>query len=195
MPDFVSIVIGMGVLVLVIWAANKFQKGRVSAMDAEEDAAKKRESDYQAFRDSLLAGTPLKPVSCDLLIGTDETAYFAQKGVKFLEVRPTTEMKHSGMAVNVGYGVSVAGGHTTSRDHDEWQSVCRGSLFVTDSRIIFNGENQNCILPLAGLLQVTADDTSVDISCEGREKFVSFADINGRIVRDLIIHLKGKCSR
>lgn len=195
MPDFVSIAMGMGALVLVMWAANKFQKGRVSAMDAEEDAAKERESDYQTFRNSLLAGIPLRPVSCDLLIGQDETAYFAQKGVEFLEVRVTTEMKHSGMAANVGYGVSVAGGHTTSRDHDEWQRVCRGSLFVTDSRIIFNGENQNCILPLGGILQVTADDTSIDISCEDREKFVSFADLNGRIVRDLIIYLKSKVKK
>lgn len=179
--------LALAVLALVvIWlvagisiARRIISKSRTRARD---EAAKNEYSRW--FDETARLGT-LPRVDVSVSLGADETCYLARRAT-LCEPRAVRTSVHAGGAVRVARGVTVGAGHTTSESHDEWREISSGILYVTDRRIIFDGDMINRVIDLRKLLSVEASTRRLTVSCASRQNTMVFVGLNALIARAVI---------
>ena len=77
-------------------------------------------------------------------------------------------------------------GSSHSESHDEWRELSSGVLYVTNRRIIFDGEKHNRTVKLSTIMSVQAEPLSIAVSTTNRQKTLLFTNVNGKIAQGVI---------
>lgn len=132
-------------------------------------------ADVEANGGKLPVRTP--PIRLD----AGETCRFMDLTARLYEPRAISSGRYGGGSIHIDQGVSIHTGRITTESHDEWRVTTRGALYVTDKRIIFNGEIADHIVPLRDILSVRAGYRDACVHLQTSSKPVAFGSINGQI--------------
>ena len=140
---------------------------------------------YQKWRASMERLGELPPCNIGLRLMSDETGYLKARAT-LCETRSVRNSTHTGGAIRIAKGITIGRGYSSSESHEEWRAITPGVLYVTNKRIVFDGEMQNRTIKLKDLISVQTAITQVAISTSTRQKTMLFDNLNGQIVRDII---------
>ena len=158
---------------------NKRQQALIKAADSE----------YRSWRCNIYRSGKLSAIPTSICLGKGEHCYY-KVSATLSEPKSIRKTTHFGGAVHVAKGVTLGGGNSISELHDEWRKISSGTLYVTNRRIIFDGDMQNRTVKLSELLSVLADARRIAISASNRQKTMLFSDLNGQIAHDIITILR-----
>ena len=147
-----------------------------------EKMANEQYSRWRAAMDQL---DELPPRNIGLRLMDDEIGYL-QVHATLCEPRSIRNSTHTGGAIRIAKGITIGRGYSSSESHEEWRQISPGMLYVTNKRIVFDGEMQNRTIKLKDLISVQTAITQVAISTSTRQKTMLFDNLNGQIVRDII---------
>ena len=83
-------------------------------------------------------------------------------------------------------GLGVFEGESRAESHDEWRRISTGVFYVTNKRIVFDGDTQSREIKLGNVISTNADYQSLSITSAKRQKPMKFCGLNGQIARDTI---------
>jgi hypothetical protein len=139
---------------------------------------------YQKWRKRVDANG-VGPVPVEIRLEKDESCYL-KAGAILCEPRAIRQSVHTGGAVRVMKGVSIGRAYSTSESHEEWRRIASGCLYVTNKRILFDGDMQNRTVKMKDVVSVQRGNDYVAISSDRRQKTMVFCGINGLIANDII---------
>ena len=148
------------------------------------------DNQYRKWRESVDRGGRIPPVAVGMHLAKGETAYL-QLRAALCEIRAVRNSTHTGGAFRIAKGVTVGRGYTTSESHDEWRQISTGVLYVTNKRLVFDGDMQNRVVKIDDVVSAQAGAAQVAITAASRQKTMLFDRINGQIVRDVIEMIQG----
>ncbi|MBI2031110.1 MAG: hypothetical protein HYT08_00690 [Candidatus Levybacteria bacterium] len=119
----------------------------------------------------------LPAISTQLLLKPQEEA-FVQTDSKLYETRAVSYHKSSGSggAVRIAKGVYVGGSSRSGKSESvqELKPIDEGTLILTNKRFVFDGKNENRIIPLDKIISIDPHIDSIEISAENRTKSMWF---------------------
>lgn len=143
------------------------------------------DAEYKRWRHDVAVRRGLQTVEAEVNLEAGERCHF-KTAATLAEPRAVRDTSHLGGAVRVAKGVAVLAGGSHSESHDEWRELSRGVLYVTNRRIIFDGEMHNRSIKLSTVMSLQAEPLSLAVSLSNRQKTVLFTGINGKIVQGVI---------
>lgn len=176
---FVVPIVGLLTFGIAYTIAQKRRRERLERLADEQ---------YRQWRAAIDQRGEIPPRNIGLRLMDDETGYL-ELHTTLCETRSIRNATHTGGAIRIAKGITIGRGYTTSEAHEEWRQISPGILYVTDKRIVFDGETQNRTIKLKDLISVQAALTQVAISTSARQKTMIFDNVNGQIVRDVIANL------
>ena len=184
----VSLIIfaGLAVIGLVIFLAKQIEAAR--ERKASESRQVRNLELYRKWR-KCVAENGVDPVPVEIRLEKDESCYL-NVGAILCEPRAVRQSVHTGGAVRVMKGVSIGRAYSTSESHDEWRRIASGRLYVTNKRILFDGDMQNRTVKMKDVVSVQHGNDYIAISSERRQKTMVFYGINGLIANDVINSLR-----
>ena len=170
--------------------------GAVIAKSVEEkQRASDAEVEFQKWVAAVEADGGKLPVydaaDLDVCLEEDETCYFAADGVTLCEPRSVRGGGYGGGGLRVAKGVMIHTGKFGAESREEWREVTAGTLYVTDRRIIFDGETKNRTVALSDLMSFKALGTCrVVVNSRKLQRPLAFASVNGQILVTVLESLK-----
>ena len=163
----------------------------VDAKQCEKDA----EAEFQKWVAAVEADGGQLPVydesDLDIRLKDDETCYFAADGVTLCEPRSIRGGGYGGGGLRVAKGVTIHTGNFGAESRDEWREVTTGTLYVTDQRIVFDGETKNRTVALEDLMSFkVSGKCRVILNSERLQKPFAFASVNGQILATVLNTLR-----
>ena len=184
-PDELAIFIGIiAFVILAIACICHLIYQQQQKMQEEKKDAVAREN-YKKWRIAVSQKGSISCVPTSICLSAGERCYLVST-VTLCETRAVRNSTHTGGAVHLAKGLTVGQGYTTSESHDEWRAISHGKLYVTNTRILFDGDMQNRSIKMKDLLSVDAAPRQLAISTTTRKKTMVFKGINGQIARDII---------
>lgn len=182
---FVAIAMGVGaVLALVVGAFVSARRER--KRDAQADAQ------YRAWLAHLRAsGGCLPEVAAPVRLRRGEACFFFEPCATLCELRAVRTGGYGGAGIRVAKGLTIHTGRFGSEAHDEWREVAHGLLYVTNERIVFDGDTKNRIVKLADLMSVHPASRNAVVNSQKLQKPFAFSSINGRIFATVVNSLVG----
>lgn len=167
----VGSVLGAIVLLIVVISTND------ETIDSRERVA---ETDLQmrirtkAFVDEVINNRRLEPVEC-LGIGMKpgERAYWKSPAI-MMETRTVRHYQSGSAGIRVAKGVYIGGTRGHSSPVDQWQEIDRGTIYVTNKRIVFDASKLHRNLELKKIVAYEHGRDGVRISVENRQKSMYF---------------------
>ena len=162
-------------------------------------AARKRErrrleerlnNQYVKWRAAIDRAGRLQPMAVGMHLSKGEVGYL-QLRTTLCETRSIRNSTHTGGAVRIAKGITVGRGYSTSESHEEWRQISTGVLYVTNKRLVFDGDMQNRVVKIDDVVSAQAGAAQVAITAASRQKTMLFDRINGQIVRDVIEMIQG----
>lgn len=120
-----------------------------------------------------------------------EEGYFCDTSAVLYEPRSVRTGNVGGASFRVAKGVTIHSGGFSSESHDEWRETSRGTLYVTNKRIIFDGEMKNRVIPIADVMSVSAGYRNAVVNSHKLQRPVAFDSINGQIFAGVVNALAG----
>ncbi|MBR3087253.1 MAG: hypothetical protein IKH04_12720 [Kiritimatiellae bacterium] len=114
-----------------------------------------------------------------LIMKKGECCYYCQTGVALFEVRSARTSTYAGASQGLGHGLRVGGGSGYSTSHDVWREVAVGTLTMTNMRVYFDGDKQDRNVALRDIMSINYSTTTIEISCEKRQRSMVFSVGNG----------------
>ena len=197
--DVVSVFDGPYTLPILGFAAGIFVIIGIGAVFAkkanEKQAAEDAEVEFQKWEAMVEANGGELPVyeadELDLRLAEDETCYFVADGVTLCEPRAVRAGGYAGGSVRTPSSVSIHSGRFEAESHDEWREVTRGTLYVTDQRIVFDGEIKNRTVKLEDLMSFKpAGKCRLVVNSERLQKPLAFATVNAQILATVLFTLR-----
>lgn len=174
---FVAVIVA--ILAAIHVCTRRRQRRQYQELVAAADA------EYRRWRHGVAVRRGLQTVEADVTLEAGERCHF--KTVATLaEPRAVRDTSHLGGAMRVARGVAVLAGSSHSESHDEWRELSSGVLYVTNRRIIFDGEMHNRSIKLSTVMSLQAEPLSLAVSLSNRQKTVLFTGINGKIAQGVI---------
>lgn len=99
----------------------------------------------------------------------DEHAFLSEEA-KLKEMRSFSVRSSSGMGVRLMKGVYLGKSSGTSRGQTELRDIDKGTLVFTNTRIIFDGNSENRVIPMDKILSMRPYLDAVEISIENKQK-------------------------
>jgi len=143
------------------------------------------DSQYRKWRESVDSVGRIPPMAVGMHLAKGETAYL-QLHAALCETRAVRHSTHTGGAFRIAKGVTVGRGYTTSESHEEWRQISTGILYVTNKRLVFDGDMQNRVVKIEDIVSAQASAAQVAITTTSRQKTMIFDRVNGQVVRDVI---------
>lgn len=84
--------------------------------------------------------------------------------------------------MRIAKGITVGRGYSTSESHEEWRPISTGTLYITNKRIVFDGDMQDRSVGIDSLISVQVGDIQAAITSSSRQKTMVFDMLNGRVV-------------
>ena len=171
-------------LIVAVFAAihvctRRKQKRQYQELVAAADA------EYKRWRHDVAVRRGLQTFDAEVSLEAGERCHY--KTVATLaEPRAVRDTSHLGGAMRVAKGVAVLAGSSHSESHDEWRELSSGVLYVTNRRIIFDGEMHSRSIKLSTVMSLQAEPLSLAVSLSNRQKTVLFTGINGKIAQGVI---------
>lgn len=161
---------------LIFWAKRKEelkkQKHQQMILDAEN------------YVNEVKDKKALPVIKSSIFLEKDENAFLEE----LTELKETRAIrKYSGGMRGVGFRVAKgvyigAGGRSgTSESHQEWRTIDRGNLIITNKRLVFNGNKENRTVPLKKIISVDVTLDLIEVAVEARNKTMIFSVKNGYI--------------
>ena len=174
----------IGILVLAVVIA--IVQGIMADARARKLDARANER-YQAWRREIDdAGGDLPECSLPIRLKQGEVGLYCAHNVELLEPRAVRTGGYGGGSIQVAKGVSIHSGRVQSESHDEWRTITRGSLYVTDRRIIFDGEVKNHVIDIKDVLSVVPGYREATVNSDKLKKPLGFRGLNGQIFADIV---------
>lgn len=167
------------VVVAILMIASAARKRRRHAQDNAI-----RCQNYDKWHAWVAEHGKLPNVSCNIILKEGEIAHHCERAA-LIEPKSVRTTDFGGVSTG-GKGIRIGGGRAISESHDEWREISRGTLTITNRRIVYDGDRHNRSVDIADVLSVQANVDSAAISCASREKTMIFSGVNGQIIRDII---------
>ena len=143
------------------------------------------EAEYKRWRREVARAGRLQVVPAAVCLNDGESCYY-KTSATLAEPRSVRDTSHLGGAVRVAKGITVLGGNSHSESHDEWRDLSSGTLYITNKRIIFDGEMHNRTVKLVSLISVVAEPRMIAVSTSSRQKTMLLTRLNGKIAQGVI---------
>lgn len=186
-PNETGVIIIVGTIILVAIIAI------VCIIDYVAKAAKARELDAAAdacFRkwkaDVASIGGRLPTYAVSIHLQKGEACYFRDTTAELYELRAVRDGRVGGASVRVMKGVTIHSGGFRSESHDEWRKIATGALYVTNKRIIFDGNMKNRILKLEDVMSIDPSYREACVNSNKLQKPFVFGEINGQIFATIV---------
>lgn len=161
------VIIAIVVIILVINKQNKAsQIQRVTRIDAQMN---NYYAEVQDFCDKIHELQAIPEIDLPIQMKRGEKGYL-QDVALFREQRSKTVSNRGGGAVRVAKGIYIGGSHGVSRSVPEMQDIDSGSIYFTNKRLLFVGQNAVKEYPIKKIITI---ETSLDgfwIASEGKQK-------------------------
>lgn len=151
-------------------------KERARRLDAYAD---EQYHQWQKIVDAADGYMPEIPMPINLQKG--EAGYFCSTSVTLCEPCAVRSGGYGGASVHVSKGLSLHTGRFASESHDEWREITTGNLYVTDKRIIFDGELKNRVINLEDVMSVAPGYRDACVNSAKLQKPIGFKHVNGQI--------------
>jgi hypothetical protein len=139
-----------------------------------KEAKKKSQlAEANAFTERLKADKAFSTTSTHLMLQAGEHA-FLQEDVVLSETRAVRKSVGGFGGFRIAKGVIIGGYRGTSESHQEWRSIDRGQLVLTDKRLVFDGNKENRAISLDKIISFNIYLNSISVSVEGKSKDVNF---------------------
>lgn len=171
-------------VIAAVLAAIHFRTRRRQRQQYQELVAA-ADAEYKRWRHDVAVRRGLRTFDTDVNMEAGERCHFKATAT-LAEPRSVRDTSHLGGAVRVARGVAVLAGSSHSESHDEWRELSSGVLYVTNRRIVFDGEMHNRTVKLSTVMSVQAEPLSVAVSTTNRQKTLLFTNVNGKIVQGVI---------
>lgn len=182
---FASVALLVLSIVGLVWSTVR-GKARARQLDALADAQ------FKKWRNALESADGYLPaVRLPINLQRGETGYFYATSVTLCEPRAVRSGSYGGGSVRVMKGVSIHSGRFASESHDEWRPITTGNLYVTDRRIVFDGQMKNRIIKLDEVMSVSTGYREVCVNSSKLQKPIGFKDVNGQIFAAVVNALSG----
>ena len=174
---FVAVIVA--VLAAIHFRTRRRQRRQYQELVAAADA------EYRKWRHDVAVRRGLQVFDAEVSLEVGEHCHFKATAT-LAEPRAVRDTSHLGGAVRVARGVAVLAGSSHSESHDEWRELSSGVLYVTNRRIIFDGEKHNRTVKLSTIMSVQAEPLSIAVSTTNRQKTLLFTNVNGKIAQGVI---------
>lgn len=133
-----------------------------AAGDIAKDAKKSRAVEVRQLVEDCLSRGVLPVAKCPLLLQKDEQCHFLARGA-WCEMRTAKSGSYSGVSFSVPIvrGVRYRVGSYSHDTRRELKEIDTGTLYLTNQRLIFNGEQRNAELALTKLVQVRVGSDAI----------------------------------
>ena len=186
----IAIVASVAILVVsIICLVSSFgrDRERTRQLDALADAQ------FQKWRSALEAADGyLQEIPLPINLQKGETGYFHATSVTLCEPRAVRSGGYGGGSVRIAKGVSIHSGRFASESHDEWRAITTGNLYVTDKRIIFDGDMKNRVIKLEDVMSVAPGYRDACVNSSKLQKPIGFKNVNGQIFAAVVDALSGE---
>lgn len=156
----------------MLFFANKKQKQQQLITDAEN------------YISEVKNKKALPTIKSSIFLEKDEST-FLEELTELKETRAVRKysggMRGVGLRVAKGVYVGAGGRSGTSESHQEWRTIDRGNLVITNKRLVFRGSKENRIIPLKKIISVDVALNSIEVAVEARNKTIIFPVKNGYI--------------
>lgn len=174
-----AVTVGILAIIIAIGKAEKSRRER--QLDALAD------SNYKKWHSAVLAaGGHLPRRELPIHLTKGEVGYFHDPTAALYEPRAVRDGRAGGASVRVMKGITIHSGGFRSESHDEWRKIATGALYVTDKRIIFDGDMKNRTIPLADVMSVVPGYRDACVNSHKLQKPVAFGDINGQVFAAIV---------
>ena len=126
------------------------------------------------------------PCSVPIHLDRNEEGFFCDNNAKLYELRSVRNGNIGGASFRVAKGITVHSGGFRSESKDEWREISTGALYVTNKRIIFNGDKKTRIIKLSEVLSIDRNYQSAMVNSNKLQKPLIFGSINGQIFADIV---------
>ena len=172
------VVVVIGGLIVV---RNLITSKRNRDLDARADAR------YKRWQQALqAAGGELSPCLLPIHLDKGEEGFYCDETAKLYELRAIRNGNLGGASFRVAKGITIHSGGFRSESHDEWREIARGALYVTNKRIIFNGDKKNRIIKLSDVMSVDRGYRVATVNSDQLQKPIAFGSINGQMFADIV---------
>ena len=146
---------------------------------------KQMEADIEYWLDELRAGNIPEfptPASPDIILKKNEKIILNADNIALLEPRSVraTHGTYGGPSFRIAKGVYFRLGafNAQSESHEELREIDRGSLTLTNKRLIFSGSKRTVSIDIRKIVSVNPYRDAITIRREGRERIQYFTGIN-----------------
>ena len=105
-----------------------------------------------------------------VLLKAGERLFFSLPGIVLREPRAVSRGVYGGPAIHIAKGLTIRTGAFQAQSHEELKDIDRGTLALTNKRLVFAGSTRSVETVLAKLISVDAYSDAVAIRREGKEK-------------------------
>lgn len=188
---------GMLAIILVVFVLLRFfvrinrkieaEKTQIARMEAQENL---RMNEELTALQKLTAEThSVAGIEDASLFLEDEEEHLCHKSdnVVLFEPKPVRLGGGAGASVHVAKGVTLHSGGGAAVSVDTWQRKSVGILYVTNKRIIYDGDMENRSIPFDHILSLRTSFKKLDVSLtKGRKKTIRFFGCNGPLIEWLV---------
>ena len=123
----------------------------------------------ESYIEGILKSKSLKPISTNLILKEDEIA-FLQCNCVLKEPRSVRyyHSGHSGIRIVKGFYIGKSSG--TSQSEEQLKSIDRGTLTLTNRRLVFDGFSNSRNIPLLKLIKVHSFQDAISVSIDSKLK-------------------------
>lgn len=147
---------------------------------------------FQKWRSEIDATDGYLPeIHLPINLQKGETGYFHASSVTLYEPRAVRSGGYGGGSVRIAKGVTIHSGRFNSESHDEWRPIATGNLYVTDKRIIFDGDMKNRVIKLADVLSIVPGYRDACVNSSQVQRPIGFKNVNGQIFAAVVNALSG----
>lgn len=126
------------------------------------------------FLTALKQNGGLKPVAADLMMKPNEKAYLQESRIVLKETRAVRKSSGSAAGFRIAKGVYIGKTRGTSHSEQVLQDIDRGTLVLTNQRLVFDGATENRVIKLDKVLSVQMYRDAIEVSLDGRAKSIFF---------------------
>ena len=113
-----------------------------------------------------------------IMLKKNEMSIFTISNISLVENRSVRTGGYTSSRFRVAKGVSVGGGTFRSKSHDELTTIDKGTLILTNQRIVFAGRSHSSDNPLKKIISIQPYRDGIVVRKEGRAKDQQFTGTN-----------------
>jgi hypothetical protein len=122
-------------------------------------------------------GFPVDSLS-PILLKKNETAIFMIPNISLSENRSVRTGTYGSSRIRVAKGISIGGGSFRSQSHEELTELDKGSLTLTNQRIVFMGRSHSLDIPLKNITFIEPYLNAIVVGREGKTRSEQFTGID-----------------